>query len=112
MWMIVTHDLAKIVGEVMGNYHPHGDSPIYDALVRMAQDFSYRYPLVALAVNKGVSVGKVLGHTDKRVVDRTVAMWMIVTHDLADYLGALAVCTIRGKAHITHADENPAVNGF
>ena len=37
---------AKIVGEVMGNYHPHGDAPIYDALVRMAQDFSYRYPLV------------------------------------------------------------------
>src|SRR3989475_1678829 len=37
---------AKIVGEVMGNYHPHGDSAIYDALVRMAQDFSYRYPLV------------------------------------------------------------------
>src|ERR1700722_18133958 len=37
---------AKIVGEVMGNYHPHGDSPIYDALVRMAQDFSYRNPLV------------------------------------------------------------------
>src|SRR5437667_2978873 len=37
---------AKIVGEVMGNYHPHGDSPIYEALVRMAQDFSDRYPLV------------------------------------------------------------------
>jgi DNA gyrase subunit A len=37
---------AKIVGEVMGNYHPHGDSPIYEALVRMAQDFSYRYTLV------------------------------------------------------------------
>ena len=37
---------AKIVGEVMGNYHPHGDTPIYDSLVRMAQDFSYRYPLV------------------------------------------------------------------
>jgi DNA gyrase subunit A len=37
---------AKIVGEVMGNYHPHGDSAIYDALVRMAQDFSYRNPLV------------------------------------------------------------------
>src|SRR5205085_119123 len=34
---------AKIVGEVMGNYHPHGDAPIYEALVRMAQDFSYRY---------------------------------------------------------------------
>jgi DNA gyrase subunit A len=37
---------AKIAGDVMGNYHPHGDGPIYDALVRMAQDFSYRYPLV------------------------------------------------------------------
>jgi DNA gyrase subunit A len=37
---------AKVVGDVMGNYHPHGDSAIYDALVRMAQDFSLRYPLV------------------------------------------------------------------
>ncbi len=37
---------AKIVGDVMGNYHPHGDMAIYDALVRMAQDFSLRYPLV------------------------------------------------------------------
>jgi DNA gyrase subunit A len=37
---------AKTVGEVMGNYHPHGDSAIYDALVRMAQDFSMRLPLV------------------------------------------------------------------
>ncbi|MGD9784917.1 MAG: DNA topoisomerase IV subunit A [Hyphomicrobiaceae bacterium] len=37
---------AKVVGEVMGNYHPHGDQAIYDALVRLAQDFSVRYPLV------------------------------------------------------------------
>ena len=37
---------AKIVGEVMGNYHPHGDQAIYDALVRLAQDFAVRYPLV------------------------------------------------------------------
>ncbi len=37
---------AKIVGEVMGNFHPHGDSAIYDAQVRMAQDFAMRYPLV------------------------------------------------------------------
>ncbi len=37
---------AKIVGEIMGNYHPHGDAAIYDTLVRMAQDFSMRYPLV------------------------------------------------------------------
>src|SRR5438874_1818237 len=37
---------AKIVGEVMGNYHPHGDASIYDTLVRMAQEFNMRYPLV------------------------------------------------------------------
>lgn len=37
---------ARIVGDVMGKYHPHGDSAIYDAMVRMAQEFSYRYPLV------------------------------------------------------------------
>src|ERR1700749_2417063 len=37
---------ARIVGDVMGKYHPHGDSAIYDTLVRMAQDFSLRYPLV------------------------------------------------------------------
>ena len=37
---------AKVVGDVMGNFHPHGDQAIYDALVRLAQDFSQRYPLV------------------------------------------------------------------
>ncbi|MDP3998038.1 MAG: DNA gyrase subunit A [bacterium] len=37
---------AKVVGEVLGKYHPHGDMPVYDALVRLAQDFSMRYPLV------------------------------------------------------------------
>src|SRR5688500_4522922 len=37
---------ARIVGDVIGKYHPHGDSAVYDALVRMAQDFSMRYPLI------------------------------------------------------------------
>lgn len=41
-----TRKCAKIVGEVLGKYHPHGDTPVYDALVRMAQTFSMRYPLV------------------------------------------------------------------
>src|SRR5437899_2241083 len=46
-----THDkpykkAARIVGDVMGKYHPHGDSAIYDTIVRLAQDFSMRYPLV------------------------------------------------------------------
>ena len=37
---------ARVVGEVLGKYHPHGDTPVYDALVRLAQSFSLRYPLV------------------------------------------------------------------
>ena len=37
---------ANVVGEVLGKYHPHGDTAVYDAMVRMAQDFSLRYPLV------------------------------------------------------------------
>jgi DNA gyrase subunit A len=37
---------ARVVGDVMGKYHPHGDTAIYDTLVRMAQDFSMRYPLI------------------------------------------------------------------
>src|SRR5262244_67495 len=41
-----TRKCAKITGEVMGKYHPHGDAPIYDSLVRMAQPFAMRYPLV------------------------------------------------------------------
>src|SRR6202047_183726 len=44
---------AKIVGEVLGKYHPHGDTPVYDALVRMAQEFNMRYPLVDRQGNFG-----------------------------------------------------------
>src|SRR5438093_3715327 len=48
---------AAIVGEVMGKYHPHGDIPIYDALVRLAQDFSMRYPLIQGQGNFGCFSG-------------------------------------------------------
>src|SRR3989344_429640 len=49
--MGVTHSAhytksAKVVGEVLGKYHPHGDTPVYEAMVRMAQNFSMRYPLI------------------------------------------------------------------
>src|SRR5438876_1368161 len=49
MWILHTRKYvkcAKVVGECHGKYHPHGDAAIYDALVRMAQPFSLRYPLV------------------------------------------------------------------
>ena len=41
-----TKKSARVVGDVMGKYHPHGDAAIYDTIVKMAQPFSYRYPLV------------------------------------------------------------------
>ncbi|MDR0786759.1 MAG: hypothetical protein LBG44_02730, partial [Gemmatimonadota bacterium] len=44
---------ATVVGDVLGKYHPHGDSAVYDALVRMVQDFSLRYPLIAGQGNFG-----------------------------------------------------------
>ena len=44
---------ARIVGDVMGKYHPHGDTAIYDAMVRMAQDFSMRLPLISGQGNFG-----------------------------------------------------------
>ena len=44
---------ARIVGEVLGKYHPHGDAPVYEAMVRMAQDFSMRYPLISGQGNFG-----------------------------------------------------------
>ena len=47
VWALINHikKSARIVGEVLGKYHPHGDSSVYDAIVRMAQDFSCRYVL-------------------------------------------------------------------
>ena len=48
---------AKIAGDTMGNYHPHGDMAIYDALVRMAQDFTLREPLVDGQGNFGSIIG-------------------------------------------------------
>ncbi len=57
-----TKKCARIVGEVLGKYHPHGDSAVYDALVRMAQDFSLRYPLVIGQGNFGSIDGDNAAH--------------------------------------------------
>lgn len=46
---------ARVVGEVLGKYHPHGDTAVYDALVRMAQDFSMQLPLVSAAAWGGLT---------------------------------------------------------
>lgn len=68
---------AKIVGETMGKYHPHGDMPIYDALVRLAQDFSMRYPLVDGQGNFGSMDGDrpaAMRYTEARLAAITAEM--------------------------------------
>src|SRR6201993_2255242 len=63
---------AKIVGDVMGSFHPHGDQAIYDALVRLAQDFSVRYPLVDGQGNFGNIDGDnaaAMRYTESRLTD-------------------------------------------
>ena len=66
---------ARIVGEVMGNYHPHGDSAIYDTLVRMAQDFSMRYQLVDGQGNFGSSTTTRRRHAVHRGAPRRAWRW-------------------------------------
>src|SRR5215204_4924944 len=66
---------ARVVGDVMGSYHPHGDQAIYDTLVRMAQPFSLRYPLVNGSA--GIAVGMATNippHNLAEVIDAVVAM--------------------------------------
>src|ERR1044071_5233802 len=80
---------AKIVGEVMGNYHPHGDNPIYDALVRMAQDFSYRYPLVDGQGNFGSVDGEppaAMRYTEARMAPFAEALLDDIDKDTVDFV--------------------------
>ncbi len=80
---------AKIVGEVMGKYHPHGDMPIYDALVRLAQDFSMRYPLVDGQGNFGSMDGDppaAMRYTEARLASITAEMLYDLDKETVDYL--------------------------
>lgn len=80
---------AKIVGEVMGKYHPHGDIPIYDALVRLAQNFSMRYPLIDGQGNFGSMDGDPPAHmryTEARMAQITAEMLLDLDKETVDYL--------------------------
>src|ERR1035437_8935403 len=80
---------AKIVGEVMGKYHPHGDVPIYDSLVRLAQDFSMRYPLIDGQGNFGSMDGDppaAMRYTEARMAAITNEMMLDMEKETVDYL--------------------------
>ncbi len=79
---------AKIVGEVMGNFHPHGDQSIYDALVRLAQDFSMRYPLVDGQGNFGNIDGDnaaAMRYTEARMTDVAASLLDGINEDAVDF---------------------------
>jgi DNA gyrase subunit A len=79
---------AKIVGEVIGNYHPHGDAPAYDTLVRLAQDFSMRYPLVDGQGNFGSVDGDppaAYRYTEARLESLAEAMMTDLDKDTVDF---------------------------
>lgn len=79
---------ARIVGDVMGKFHPHGDSSIYEGLVRMAQDFSYRYMLVDGHGNFGSVDGDgaaAMRYTEARMSKITVEMLRDINKDTVDF---------------------------
>lgn len=80
---------ARIVGDVMGKYHPHGDSSIYEAMVRMAQDFSYRYPLIDGQGNFGSMDGDgaaAMRYTEARMSKITLEMLRDINKDTIDFV--------------------------
>ncbi len=79
---------AKITGQVMGKFHPHGDSPIYDALVRMAQNFSMRYPLVQGQGNFGSIDGDppaAMRYTEARLSRIATALLQDIDKETVDF---------------------------
>ncbi len=79
---------AKIVGEIMGNYHPHGDTAIYDTLVRMAQDFNMRYPLVDGQGNYGSMDGDspaAMRYTEARMTKLAEDLLADIDKDTVDF---------------------------
>jgi DNA gyrase subunit A len=80
---------ARIVGDVMGKYHPHGDTAIYDTLVRLAQDFSMRYPLVDGQGNFGSIDGDApaaMRYTEVRMAKLAHEMLADIDKDTVDYV--------------------------
>ena len=80
---------ARIVGEVMGKYHPHGDSSIYDAMVRMAQDFSIRYPMVDGHGNFGSVDGDgaaAMRYTEARMTPFALQMLRDIEKETVDFM--------------------------
>ena len=94
---------AKVVGDVMGSFHPHGDQSIYDALVRLAQDFSMRYPMVDGQGNFGNIDGDgaaAMRYTETRMTDVAMRQMEGMAENAVDF-----------KPNYDGADEEPVDGG-
>jgi len=92
---------ARIVGDVMGKFHPHGDASIYDALVRLSQDFAVRYPLVDGQGNFGNIDGDnpaAMRYTEARMTEAATELLTGITEDAVDF-----------RATYNEEDEEPVV---
>ncbi|HEY4163506.1 MAG TPA: DNA topoisomerase IV subunit A [Dongiaceae bacterium] len=79
---------ARVVGDVMGKYHPHGDSAIYDAMARLAQDFAVRYPMVEGQGNFGSIDGDnpaAMRYTEARLTEAAALMLQAIDEDTVDF---------------------------
>ena len=84
---------ARIVGDVIGKYHPHGDSAVYDTIVRMAQDFSLR-------------------HTHDGVVHRAVAVGVVFTDHITHDTGRLFIRAVPVVVELVHGKQHAAMHGL
>ena len=96
-----TRKCAAIVGDVMGKYHPHGDQAIYDALVRLAQDFAVRYPLVDGQGNFGNIDGDnaaAMRYTEARLTEVATLLLDGIDEDTVDFRANLRRPATRSRS--------------
>jgi DNA gyrase subunit A len=104
---------ARIVGEVLGKYHPHGDSAVYEAMARMAQDFSLRYPLVDGQGNFGSIDGDspaAMRYTEARLNRAALELLLDIDKDTVDWVDNFDG-TLQEPAVLPTALPNLLVNG-
>jgi len=88
-WNRAYRKAARVVGDTLGKFHPHGDAPVYEALVRMAQEFSLRYPLVAGQGNFGSIDGDppaAMRYTEVRLAKIAHEMLADIDRDTVDFV--------------------------
>ncbi len=114
----LTHDRpyrksARIVGDVLGKYHPHGDAPVYDALVRMAQPFNFRYPLIDGQGNFGSIDGDApaaMRYTEARMSALAEELLRDIDKDTVDFVPNFDE-TLKEPMYLPAAFPNFLVNG-